>query len=873
MKYCDNCGHQMEDDELFCAECGTRWVSDEATKVLAPKKKPHREEEPVIQEPEQEKPSVEPAGARQAETDQAEALPKETEPEVNEPAIETPIETPPVTESVSETETRKPEGSEAQDTYVTAKLDEPVYCPNCGMKNEPGGTFCESCGAPLTGPVPEPEVRMEKPAQSTAQPEPVYCPNCGMKNEPDGVFCQNCGAPLKEENPGQPEPKTEPAPVKLEKEPVFCPACGFKNDADDMFCQNCGANLHDQSGQAVTPPPAKKKSKLPVILGGVAAVVVIAAAAGFGISHFKGAGDGKETPYLHYYKDGAIYQYNTKSGKGLEMTKKALADESATYAVPVAMNQIINSKDGKYAFYMENYDFYSGKLYFMDLKKQSDKNDTAQKIDNGVSIFNVTDDNRVVYRKTDNNTLYVYDIKKDEKDKLASDVSTFYLSEDGKDMIYITTDQELYYKKPNADADKEKLDSDVSLYYWSDDLKTLYYMKDDNIYYIKDFGDKEKVVSDASIIGSTPDKKGIYYTVDKDPIVTVEDIIVDELAQSDASMQEPKKENYVKQEKTWSGSTRTVTDYDAFNAARAEYQKKQDRDNLRAEIENFTYSYINDCRDVYYFDGTEHELMKNAFSVMDIGTEDYIYCAYGWDQIDLPSIKLSEVESANDLDSKIIKSINEILQDGIDAYLLADGIAIPFSYEGNAYYSADGETKTIYATTYTMDEETYEMSYDEIYSLKYSDKGVEKPVTIDSDLGENFSSEYVYGGKFYYYKDFDYEDYAGTLYCNGEEIDEDVYCFSYDEDSGKFYYMNDESKSNCGTLYCLGDKKPAKLAEDVAYFAPVDDGGVAILSDYSTKRSKGELKLISNKDGKVIKKIDEDVSYMQNATGSLSLPY
>jgi class 3 adenylate cyclase/tetratricopeptide (TPR) repeat protein len=49
-----------------------------------------------------------------------------------------------------------------------------VRCAQCGADNEPGGKFCEACGAALA----------------------AVCPTCGQLTRPDARFCRNCGTAL-----------------------------------------------------------------------------------------------------------------------------------------------------------------------------------------------------------------------------------------------------------------------------------------------------------------------------------------------------------------------------------------------------------------------------------------------------------------------------------------------------------------------------------------------------------------------------------------------------------------------------------------------------------------------------------------------------
>jgi hypothetical protein len=76
----------------------------------------------------------------------------------------------------------------------------------------------------------------------------------------------------------------------------------------------------------------------------------------------------------------------------------------------------------------------------------------------------------------------------------------------------------------------------------------------------------------------------------------------------------------------------------------------------------------------------------------------------------------------------------------------------------------------------------------------------------------------------------------------------------YDADS--FFYASDKGDDDY-TLMMYNGKKAAKISDDVYDYLQLEDGSVAFLYDFSTKRYEGDLKLYDN--GK-IKDIDTDVS-------------
>ncbi|PNV59610.1 hypothetical protein C0033_12645 [Clostridium sp. chh4-2] len=606
-----------------------------------------------------------------------------------------------------------------------------------------------------------------------------------------------------------------------------------------------------------------KKIKISVLAAGIVVAAAVIGIAAFGIVRFRdGKGEGSSVSYI---KDNGLYRYNVKSGKEIKLSSNAVSESDRWYARYSALNDIQESPDGKYVFFYEDYDSFYGKLCYMN---QNKKDASKEKIDNDVSLFELADDNKVIYMQ-DTGTLYMYDIKSDEKEKIGVDAVSFTVSEDGKNLFYTTEDSDIYYIKIEEDADKEKLASDIEdLLYYTKDLNTIYYTKESDIYCIKNLKDREKVASDAVPIGSYNDNAGIYYTKNVEQVFTSDTVLIDDFAASDADLPQPLAGKYTKKEQTSTGKTIMVTDNEAFNAAKEKYREKQHRDTLRARFKAELEPYLRECTDIYAYDGAEHEVLKKAAVPLPLGWNSQMCYTFCWGETKIPTINLSDIESYEDITEFISQEFENIAEDGTNAYLLVDGKAVPFTYDSSVMYKVDEEAGIIYGARFSIDSESDKKNYSELFSVTYSDAGVGEAVSIDNDLDKDSALSSLKNGVMYYYKDYDSELRTGTLYCNGDEIDQDVYYHYYDEGSKMLYYLKEKSKSGNGMLCSYDGSKTAKLIDDAVLFNIVDGKHAVVLVNYSTKRKTGDLKLVSVKDGGKPKKIDEDVSLIQDSLGN-----
>jgi RNA polymerase subunit RPABC4/transcription elongation factor Spt4 len=123
-----------------------------------------------------------------------------------------------------------------------AKSEQAGACSSCGFINVPGEMFCQNCGvqlAPVTSvppppptpvgpPPPRPQVLESKTAEE-AKLQIVECTNCGYQNTDKDKYCQNCGQPLAapippESRPAEIEPQKESAVETELPEPIEVPA-------------------------------------------------------------------------------------------------------------------------------------------------------------------------------------------------------------------------------------------------------------------------------------------------------------------------------------------------------------------------------------------------------------------------------------------------------------------------------------------------------------------------------------------------------------------------------------------------------------------------------------------------------------------------
>lgn len=720
-------------------------------------------------------------------------------------------------------------------------------CPNCHARLEDDAQFCDSCGTRIE---PQPPVD-ETPAPSPEPAQIVYCSHCGRQTGTDSPFCPDCGASVQEtmfcpECGQQVSSSSAVCPHCSFKlfDAVFCPNCGSPSNPEASFCTNCGASLkaEEQAAPSAKIPEtgsvSKSKSKKGVVFAGIGAAVIAAVVLAV---LFLGKNAGSSSNYAMYVKDKEIF-YNGFSRNDPRQISSRLMDRDSDISDIINYNNIRNlcqfSKDGSLLFFPDRLDSDGYSLYYRRINKPKEE---AVKIDSGLEreYYSVSDDAAfVTYAK--NGNLYQYSVKKDDKQKIASDIVSYRVSDDGTAILYLNDENTLYYTVKGGDRDK--IDSDVfDLCYVSDDLSVIFYIKDDSLYKKEADSDKEKISSDVRDVITAYDSGEVYYIKAEEEELTLFDFVDDDKKNEDAALTEPSYPNT-----SWNDPARDAK-ISAYESAMEEYSLKQQRDYLREVLKEQTLPQISYT--LCYYDGKETSTLSESFAdIYSVAYDAPVIAYLAYDQSEDISVKLSEIEDVYDVSDQI----TEVLYSTAEKYVAAGSVSAVLDEEEAQYLrlSADGRTLSYF------DDIPEGADYGELYLVSVSSSGeLGDPELYDSDVYAQWPVFYE-DGSLLYFKDR--KNGIGELYMNGEKIDYDVLNFEYDEDTGRLTYFTDwNEEKRYGTLKIYSGKDPEKIADDVYDYCAIPNGNILYLCDYSLKRYQGDLYLWNKKKAE---KIDDSVN-------------
>lgn len=688
----------------------------------------------------------------------------------------------------------------------------------------------------------------------------VMCPKCKKKLSNDAKFCDGCGTQIFKTN--------------------FCPNCGNQTSTEFAFCQSCGAFITEVHAENKTTADSTKKKivlKKAIIFGGI--IVAVVAVLILIILLLYGGGKSKND-FTLYLKDSEIFFSDLKKDSEAWLLTSGLVDSEGVnnndlkHAANILGSFIYTSEDGKYIFFPDKIDGNGDgiNLYYREIGNPEDE---AVKIDSDVRAYTVnTSATIVTYLKGEEGNLYQYKLAEDSKDKVASEVGGFVVSDDGTKIGYINFEGSLYLKY--ADKGKEKIASEVSsLKYLTNDFKTVYYVKEGSLYKQVEGEDRVKIASDIYRVIKIYETGEIYYLTSEDSEISLMDYVTDDMKDTDASITEPSYPDYPSSPSRpyWSDYD-TAAEYDAayaayedayeaweaecdrmeaeYNAAREAYYAKLSRDELRKDLKEETLEQSS--YSLCFYNGIEATVITDAF-VGDNYYSDYTYASdapviiYEAYNQSSQKVKLSEVESIYD----IKEMVEAALFSSSEKYIAVKTTATVVEQEKEANSFRINSSGTV---VYYIDNIPDEKSYGELYRISIADGVVGKAEVYDNDVYIGYC-RFACDDKFEYYKD--YKDSKGELYVNKTKIDYDVKVYSpvvYSDSDKVIYFTDWDNDKMYGTLKIYQNGKSVKVADDVHDFSTMGDGRILYLYDYSLNYYKGELHVWENGE---TRKIDDDV--------------
>lgn len=669
--------------------------------------------------------------------------------------------------------------------------------------------------------------------------------------------------------------------------------------------------------EAPIPPKGKKKLNKKLLIIAVAAALVIALV--IGLVSLLGGGTRNSAVFI---KDGEICLYIDGMKEPLELSSRLWKDAFSTSQLVAntyrfAANVVVRD-NGNLVFYPDKYSDNNSTvtLYCRNANKPDED---PVKIDTQVYSWQVTEDgSQVLYLRYENEnfSLHLYDVKREEGTRLAKDISFTHQVAFAEDLslIYYQCGETVYRWTPQDE--EEKITKHASFFRYIPQTDTIFVKTTSGELLLKtsDMEEAEEVADDVSTLLAIYPSGEAYFLRKSTVERCLLDYLDDDMMAQDASLSKPQKPNYpsapqrvyywnyATEEEYRAAKEQYDADYaayqaqynamkDAYNEALALYNLKEDRDNIRENLESRVMAYEEYA--LYYFDGTEEHLLSDSLAnsnpdAYSSEVSALVFQAYTPGELVKP--KMSEIEDQWDAPYLVQEALQNALY-GEKAFYLAlgsDTTVIEQTAASNFQVSPDGSAvyfldvpfeayknrDIAYAEAPAAEAEDAQdgealipkelREYAALYCISIEDGTPGEPELVDSEV--SIHVDYTADKHLRYIKEVDEEDNCGELYVDGQRISDEAYLHTYRYMEDGILFLTDWDKDDaCGTLCWvkLGDEdaEVVEIAEDVYSFIVSENGDLFYLQDFSKKRYEGTLFLYDMSKGKA-KEIADDVNYL-----------
>lgn len=435
---------------------------------------------------------------------------------------------------------------------------------------------------------------------------------------------------------------------------MFCENCGTKMEGNELFCSNCGEKIQSETNLVVkqdevkdlTTIPVNNEKKLIRKKGHIQAISIIVVIALILTSIMLINPFAKTSDQIVYLKGSSLMSTDGKMKAPKIISSNFYANEMIddddaarkveNFSALINMGYI-ESKDGKFVFYIDNinnekYSIYKSPSNDMDKKTLIASNAIPIYSGYSLKLFElINDDKGIIYKKDGYGESYFYSDFTTEK-KIIDNGEIITVDDSGK-MLYKkynekTGEPQLSFMDIILDSENPKIIDESPLrYVLNFDEKNplnIYYTtqnsSDRNNNTLKEYknGVSKEILGNCEYILDNIYDGGVYATVAKPASISYGSIIIDDMMQSDNNIREPYESEYTKtvlKTDYWFGSYYDEeVDWDAYTEAFNKYEEKRIRDSVRSYIDENKYKY--ELYDIYYIKDGVSELVTDKFNNM-----------------------------------------------------------------------------------------------------------------------------------------------------------------------------------------------------------------------------------------------------------------
>lgn len=616
---------------------------------------------------------------------------------------------------------------------------------------------------------------------------------------------------------GQEVVETEPVPEEIEEaEPAAEEAA-----VEEKQPEAAEEATEETAEEPVAAAPAEEKkaekggSNIIGIIIGLAALIAILAYCWMNPS----SGSSVQDTGVLYAKDNNLYFYDLKNEPYL--LQEGISEGGNYHYFYTAWGAGC-TEEGHWAYFSDDIDETGG----FDLYRKDTKNTAAEAelIDSNVYDYMSSKDGEVVAYLRQNGEemeLCTFDGAEIQmvKDGIHLEDNVYSLSADGKYLAFIDG-YNMLCAAVVGEGNALPLTDTAETYELAEKTGILYFVAAGtdgyNIFSYAFDGEEPAVVAEnVSSMELLPNGRDVLYCKTADEPVLYKDIIVDDMAESDAEIKEGDEG----------------------------YEQKQQRDAIREAMENGEgfEPLLQEC---YILTGGKSVLV-----------EENVVAAVGVDS-DKPYVVGYRAKEFNPLHLSVIGG-------GLD--MVEYIYYMSLNYGGMEVFLTNtaGDTDLLTGSQPQLD--TLKLSADgKKAAYMITDPNTGGNILMQMELGKDAEAEAVQmdvesfafvGGELFYY--FDYANGAGTLAMAGSKTTIAGACGVQYADDAVYYIADTDSKTGNGQLRCWDGKEETLIADSAFAFQYKGNGKLAYISGYDVTEGLGDLGYYDGKEARIL---DEDIT-------------
>ena len=525
-----------------------------------------------------------------------------------------------------------------------------------------------------------------------------------------------------------------------------------------------------------------------------------------------------------YIKDNSLFAVSSDGEINVQLTENSSGRILSENDIKLMSENICISEDNSRIVFIRNISQQSSLFEICSADVQSGE-EPVLIAENAAAFYSDCSAQKIIYlKKSSDGSFDLFGYSKGSSSLIEKDISFFYADRDAEYILCIKESRCLVMRSGKVTADLGR----CSILYFDESLDRIYY-RDENsdLYCLRNKKTAVRLFSGAAGIIKIYDSGEIFFLRPQISRIFLAGCIFDDMSEADAAVSEPSlpsaplKADYPDQALYEEALVRYRRANAFYESEYKKYEAKLSRDRLRKDLSEEPFEIL--TYELCFFDGSRVTAADSSFSCLVAAGETRAVVVYSSSsEISDFSVKLSEINSRNEIESSVMNRINA----SSELKVSSGGRSYPFPCQKAFNVQIPQNSSKIY---YMISGS--EITGNQLFELNISeDKLLEGSVLYDGVLGCFVRGNILVCEK----NGRQYEILTSTGAGTSEVSVRQAENFSGPDTLIYISGMNDSGTG--GTLKILRNERTEKTAENVHSFYILENMQLAVLADFADGR-------------------------------------